>query len=348
MLDQRSQRIGLREQHVLDRGVLQRELGVRPLRLLRAAWLTALAVIAAVTTSVHGDELPLQTTAAVDSPGPPLWRISRGENELWLFGTLNSVPKGVKWKSAAVELAISNSQAVLLPPGARASITLNPVQLVRAWYRARELSRNPDGGELAEVLPPDLYGRYVASRDRWRADDFEQFRPIIAAARLHAAAVDHMGLTTGRDVQHAVERLARRAGIEATDAQLYVDPEALLEQAARVSRLTELDCFAKVLELVEQNGSTLDARARAWANGDIEALRRFAYPDIRKDCLAFPGWPEGLLEMLHAADDQWFEAAEHALSAHRSTFGTLDLRELNAADGLLARFRKSGYQIHEP
>jgi uncharacterized protein YbaP (TraB family) len=337
----------VREPHVLDRDVRQRELGVRPLRLLRGAWLAAVAVIAAVTTSVHGDELPVQSTATADSPGPPLWRVSRGENELWLFGTLNSVPKGVKWKSAAVELAINNSQAVLLPPGARASITLNPVQLVRAWHRARELSRNPDGGELAEVLPPDLYGRYVASRDRWQADGFEQFRPIIAAARLHAAAVEHMGLMTGRDVQHTIERLARRRGIEATDTQLYVDPEALLDQAAHVSRLTELDCFAKALELIEQ-ASTLDVRARAWANGDIEALRRFAYPDIRKDCLAFPGWPEGLVATLQAAEDQWFEAAEHALSAHRSTFGTLDLRELNAADGLLARFRKSGYEIHAP
>jgi hypothetical protein len=336
--------MGLRE----HRGVLQREPGARPLQFPRSAWLAVIAVIAAVTTSVHGDEFPVHTSAAVGSPGPPLWRVSRGENELWLFGTLSSVPKGVKWKSAAVELAINNSQAVLLPPGARASITLNPVQLVRAWHRVRELSRNPDRSQLAEVLPPDLYGRYAASRDRWRADGFEQFRPIIAAARLHAAVVDQMGLMTGRDVQHAVERLARRAGIEATDTQLYVDPNALLDQAARVPRVTELDCFAKVLELIEQAGSTLDARGRAWANGDIEALRRFTYPDIRKDCLAFPGWPEGLLETLHAADDQWFEAAEHALSAHRSTFGTLDLRELNASDGLLARFRKSGYRIHEP
>jgi hypothetical protein len=211
----------------------------------------------------------------------------------------------------------------------------------------RALSRNPDGGELAEVLPPDLYGGYAASRARWRADGFEQFRPIIAAARLHEAAVDDMGLTTGRNVQHAIERLARRAGIEATDTRLYVDPEALLDQAARVPRLTELDCFAKVLERIE-HASTLDARARAWASGDIEALRRFAYPNIRKDCLAFPGWPEGLLETLHAADNQWFEAAEHALLAPRSTFGTLDLRELNTADGLLARFRKNGYEIHEP
>jgi hypothetical protein len=59
-----------------------------------------------------------------------------------------------------------------------------------------------------------------------------------------------------------------------TAIAVIADPEALLDQAARVSRVTELDCFAKVLELVEQNGTTLDARARAWANGDIEALRR--------------------------------------------------------------------------
>jgi hypothetical protein len=80
----------------------------------------------------------------------------------------------------------------------------------------------------------------------------------------------------------------------------------------------------------------------------MDTLRRFDYPDIRKDCLAFPGWPEGLRETLRAANDTWLEAAERALSVNRSTFGALDLRDLLAPDGLLARLREQGYQVDEP
>ena len=256
----------------------------------------------------------------------------------------------MSWSSANVERAIVEAQEVLLPPGARAAVTLNPVHLVRAWRRAREMSRNPDGKHLAQVLPSELYERYSVFRRRYarRSRSLELQRPIIAAARLYQAAVEDMGLTSSRNIQSTIERLARRAGVEATDTQLHVDPEALLDQAARVATQAELDCFAKVLDVVERGEHHIGARARAWAVGDMEALRRFDYPDIRKECLAFPGWPDALRETLQAANDKWFEAAERALSTNRSTFGTLDLRDLIAPSGLLARFREQGYEIREP
>jgi TraB/PrgY/gumN family len=262
---------------------------------------------------------------------------------------LSTVPKEMRWSSAAVERAIGDSEEVLLPPGARAALTLNPVVLIRAWRRAREMSRNPDGKHLAEVLPPDLYGRYAALRDRYaRRRSLEHLRPIIAAPRVYQAAVEEMGLTSGRDVLSAIERLARRAGAQTTDTQLLVDPDTLLDEAALVPTEAELDCFTKVLDTIERGENRIGARARAWASGDMDTLRRFDYPDIRKDCLAFPGWPEGLRETLRAANDKWLEAAERALSVNRSTFGVLDLRDLLAPDGLLARLREQGHQVDGP
>ena len=313
------------------------------------AWLAAIGVFAALATPVHGDEPPAEIAATGPSPGPPLWRVSKGEHELWRFGTLSAVPEEIRWRTTAGERAIGDSDEVLLPPGARAALTLNPVTLIRAWRRAREMSRNPDGKHLAEVLPPDLYGRYAALSDRYaKQRSLEHLRPIMAATRVYQAAVEEMGLTPDRDVLSVIERLARRAGAETTDTQLHVDPDALLDEAARVSTEAELDCFTKVLDTIERGENRIGARARAWASGDLDALRRFDYPDIRKDCLAFPGWPDGLRETLRAANDKWIEAAERALSINRSTFGALDLRDLLAPDGLLARLREQGYQVDEP
>lgn len=313
------------------------------------AWLVAAIVACATAPLAHTDERA-STSGNASGPGPPLWRVSRGEHELWLFGTLSSVPEDLRWRSAAVEHAIAASQEVLLPPGARAAITLKPVELVRAWRRVRELSRNPDGKHLVEVLPPELHGRYLALRERYlgRSRSIETQRPIIAAARLYQAALDELGLSSGRSVQSSIERLARRAGVAVTDARLHVDPDALLDEAARVPSPAELDCVAKVLSTIERAEEQIAARAHAWVHGDVEALRQFEYPDIRKQCVAFPGWPEGLRRTLAAADDKWFAEAERALSTNRRTFGTVDLRELIAPDGLLARFRKRGYEIRPP
>src|SRR5690606_33587101 len=162
------------------------------------------------------------------------------------------------------------------------------------------------------------------------------------------AAVDDMQLTSGRAMQDSIERLARRAKVRPTDAQLHLDPHALLDQAARVPQAAELDCVAKVFALIEPGRSTIEARARAWAKGDVPALRRLHAPDIRKECLAHPGWPESFRATLRAADDQWFAAAERALAENASTFALVDVRELVAPDGLLARFRERGYDIREP
>jgi hypothetical protein len=224
------------------------------------------------------------------------------------------------------------------------------VNLVRAWRRARTLSRNADGQHLAQVLPPDLYPRYTALRDRYarRSRSLEHLRPIIAATQLYQAAVADLGLTSGRDVQSSIERLARRADLEATDTQVHVDPDALLDLAVRVTHDGELDCFTKVLEIIERGADQLAARSRAWARGDLEALQRFAYPDIRHDCLQHAGWPEGLRETLGAANDQWLHNARRALAANRSTFAVVDLRELMAPGGLLARLREQGYEVREP
>src|SRR5690606_17558734 len=113
---------------------------------------------------------PRAEPAAPPSAGPPLWRVTNGEHTLWLFGTVSTVPKDLAWDPRAVEAAVASSQEVLLPPGARAAVSLKPVQLLRAWRRARELGRNPQGSALSDVLPPELEQRYAALRDRYAED----------------------------------------------------------------------------------------------------------------------------------------------------------------------------------
>jgi uncharacterized protein YbaP (TraB family) len=310
-------------------------------------WLAGAALLLAAPA--RSDERLDAVAAPGRFTGPPLWRVSKADHELWLFGTLSVVPKEMKWSPAGVERAIAASQEVLLPPGVRAS-TLKPMALVRLWRRVRELSGNPDGKPLAQVLPADVYRRYAVLRDRYarRERNLEDLRPIIVAGRVYEGAVESMGLVSGRDVETGIERAARRAGVKTTDTKLHADPEVLLEHAARVPAPAEVDCFAKVIAEIEADEQRLAARARAWAVGDLEALQRFDYPDIRRECLAFPGWPVALKDALNDANDAWLAAAERALAANRSTFATVDLRDLVTQDGLLAQLRERGYEVRAP
>jgi TraB family protein len=312
----------------------------------RIVELAALATVVTGLPRARADEPPEIPTEAYTYPGPPLWRVSKGDHELWLLGTLSAVPKDHRFRSAAVESVVGSAQEVLLPPGVSAAPSLKPVTLVRVWRRIREMSRSPSGQPLSAVLPPDLYARYAALRDRYGRRG-EDLRPIMAATRLYESATAELGLVSGRDVLRTVERAARRADVEATVTQLHVDPEDLLDQAARVTQEAELDCFAKALEMVEM-AERIAARAYSWAAGDMQALRSFAAPDLRRDCLAHPGWPDAFRDALQEANDRWLTAAETALAENRTTFGMLDLRELTGANGLLTRLRERGYEVHEP
>jgi hypothetical protein len=282
-------------------------------------------------------------------PGPPLWRVSNGSNELWIFATLDTVPKEMTWDSANVERVVSGAQALLLPPGASARPP-NPFKLIGFYRKARRLSRNEEDALLADVVPSDLYARYTVLRDKYlpNEDKLERQRPAIVAIRLYSEALKATGLTYGGDVQKTIERIARRARVDRIDTEIKVAVPDLLEGAAELSAEAEIECFATILSSIETDLPARAARARAWATGDIAGLRALDFPDIRGDCLSFFASSARLSEMLEDSSNQWLTAAENALAANQSTFATLDIRDLVGADGLLARLRERGYEIREP
>ena len=282
-------------------------------------------------------------------PGPPLWRVSSGEHVLWIFGDLTPVPKGLSWDPRNAERVLARADGVIGPMRIRAP-TYNPIKIFRALRAARRLTRNPDGMTLADVVPPDLYARYDALRRRHAPDDErgEELRPALAVLRLHGAALDDVGLTTDTGVMKTVERLMRRS--DAEDAQPRVETEAstVLAELAKVTREAELNCFATVLTTLETDLDGMKERAEAWATGDVDALQRFDYPDPQGDCVEMLFSAGGLRDLGDELFATWLREAEHALATYDTTFAVLPMRELVAADGLLAQLAARGYTVTPP
>jgi hypothetical protein len=318
----------------------------------RWRWLSAAALLAApalAATDEPPQALDDELVVVGRYPGPPLWNVSHGANELWIFGTLDTIPKDMTWDSANVERVVGGTEALLLPPGASARAP-NPFKLIGLYRQARRLSRNVEDALLADVVPAALYTRYTVLRDKYVPDErkLERQRPAIVALRLYAAAIDSTGLTFGQDVQKTIERIARRARVERVDTEIKVAVGDVLDGVAEVSAEAEIECFATILSSIETDLPARAARARAWATGDIAALRALDYPDIRGDCLLFAASSAGLKQLLEDSADQWLAAAEDALAVNQRSFATLDIRDLVGADGLLARLRERGYEVREP
>ena len=85
-------------------------------------------------------------------PGPPMWRVSKGDHVLWIFPHLSPVPKDMIWETDKVAVVIAKSQEAIGLPRvywtASPLLLLNPVNIFRGLRLAKRLSRNPDGATL--------------------------------------------------------------------------------------------------------------------------------------------------------------------------------------------------------
>ncbi len=281
-------------------------------------------------------------------PGPPLWRVSSGDRVLWIFGDLSPVPKGLDWDPRNAERVLDRADAVIGGPRVSAA-TLNPVRLFRLYRSARRLARNPEGATLAERMPPELYARYAALRARYLPkDDDEELRPALAALRLLGAALDDAGLTTDSRVGKTIARKMRRSGADEAEVLVETEPETVLEELAKVPHEAELSCFASIMTSIESDLDGMKERANAWAIGDVEALKRFDYPDSEGTCLTALLSAGRLADMRDELYTKWLAEAEHALATFDTSFSVLPMRQLVAADGVLAQLAARGYTVTAP
>jgi len=283
-------------------------------------------------------------------PGPPLWKVSSGEHVLWIFGELSPVPKGLDWDPRNAERVLERAEVVIGAPRVSAP-TFNPIRLFRLFRAARRLARSPDGATLAQVVPPDLYARYAALRAQHLPEDEtddEDVRPVLAALRLYGAALDDVGLTTDSGVGKTVARLIRRADADEAEIVVKTEPETVLDELGKITREAELSCFASIMTTIETDLDGMKERANAWAVGNVAALKRFDYPDSQGNCLSMLFTAGGLAELRDKLYADWLAAAERALAEHDRSFSVLPMRELIAADGLLAQLATRGYTVTAP
>jgi len=290
-------------------------------------------------------------------PGPSLWRVSHGENELWILGTVSPVPKKMQWDGSDVAQVIRESQQVLQPPGVAISADIGffgQLALIPKLLGAR---KNPGKETLSEVLPAQVYARWQVLGDRYFGStrSLEKRRPIFVAQKLLEEAIDDSGLRSDNQVIDLVYRTAKRSKIEMTMPRIdvkVVDMKAMLTEFGTTS-LDDVACLDQTMTHVEKDLPLMRELANAWAVGNIEVLRATALTESFDTCisslfeapkLAKYGF-ENLRERIRTS---WLDAAEGALKANKSTFAYLPMAQLLKPDGLVADLGKRGYTVEAP
>jgi hypothetical protein len=290
-------------------------------------------------------------------PGPGLWRVSKDDKVLWVLGTLTPVPRRMRWEAREVEQVIAASQQILRSPGVEMKADIG-------WFRGLLLlpaalgsRKNPDGDKLVDVVPPELYARWLPLKQRYigRSSSIEKRRPLFAADKLYDKAIRKSGLSQDNIVTPTIKKLARRYKVPFVEPKVeftIANPKQAIKEFA-ATRLDDVACFQQTLERVETDLGAMQERANAWATGDIDALRALPYTDQAQACAdavlgASVAQNNGLGNLRAQLKEAWLTAAEKALATNASTFAVLPMAEVLKADGYLATLQERGYEVEPP
>jgi hypothetical protein len=302
---------------------------------------------------------PEQVLVVGQRPGPGLWKVSKDDHVLWVFGTYAPLPAQMQWRSQEVETIIAQSQELLGAPGMGLHVgwmdSLNILTALPSLIGAR---KNVNGESLQEVVPADIYVRWTALKGKYIGADqgVESLRPMFAAEQLFTTATSKSGLTTGTQVEKRIYAIAKEHKLKLTTTSFSIpleNPRGALKDFKK-SSLDDLACFTKTIDRLETDLEGMRVRANAWAIGDVDKMRALSYPDQAEACreaVTNSAWMKGLkgAENLDArVKATWLAAAEKALSNNRSTFALLPVSQAMNAGGFLDSLREKGYAVEQP
>jgi hypothetical protein len=301
-------------------------------------------------------------------PGPGLWKVTRANepagHTLWIIGDPPPLPKRLAWKSTAVEAVVLRSQEILRDTG----VTMKPdenigffkgLSLLPSALKAR---KNPDEAKLSDLLPADVYARWLIQKKRFLGHDsgVENWRPLFAADKLRKAALSDLDLRDSGMVWDVVGDLAKKNKLRVTTPMLEFKIKASeiktrLKEFSKES-LPDVDCLAKTLDYTEalSKRDVEAARAHAWATADLETLSALPpLPNPGLTCVmaimssqvAKELLPSDLPEQVQA---RWVAEAERALRDNETTFAIVPLNKLMRDDNYVARLRAKGYEVEVP
>ena len=302
------------------------------------------------------DAAPATVVVSGKRPGPGLWKVSKDGHVMWVFAMHSPLPQKMEWDSVRVERLVAQSQEVLLRPGV--SVTVGWMSGLGMLPSLIGLKKNPDGAELHDLLPPDVYGRWTVLKQKYIGDDdgVERYRPFFAAEELLDAGLKKSGLSKGGEVANQIEKIAKKHEVKLTGTGVSVTLEHPREALKdfKKSQMEDVACFTKTLESFEGDIDAMRLRANAWANGNIAEIGKLDYAEREGACTdalfnspaaqKHPAF-QNLRERRLAS---WMKAAERALANNTSTVAMLTMSDILGPKSYLAALQAKGYTVESP
>jgi hypothetical protein len=289
---------------------------------------------------------------------PPLWLFTKGSKQIIVLGTQLPLPESGVVVTEPIKTYIAQSQAVLTGPGLKSGDSVGFLQGLTLVGSMRKAQRNDDGRTLSEVVPADVYSRWMILKSKYLGRDsgVEELRPMYAAYQLYTAALKQRQLTElPKQLGSVIGKATDAAGMERVDARYSLPVENLRKtvKAFNVPHADDERCLEQTLRTLEAYLEYSPAAADAWSVGDMERYRAAEgqYTPIEA-CWArltneAIGRSVGVAKPYDLVDSTWYSAVSKYLLSYDRVFTTLPARDLLNGTGLAGRLRADGFTVTE-
>ena len=292
-------------------------------------------------------------------PGPAMWQVRKGDHVLYVLGAVSPLPNAIEWEAKQVREVLREADQVLGPPGVAISAKIGVFSGLMMLPAALKAKHNPEGRTLRDVLPADVYARWLQAKSRYIGHDagIERDRPIVAAQELYQQALKRSRLGGKPVISPIIEQELKPRGMKITDTAFRItidDPKAALREISAAGALADVDCMRKTLDYLDRDLPQAIARANAWSTGDIAALRALPLPTSSEDaCLSALGEAEfarkrGINDIDTNVEKQWMSTVVAAIEKNPRTFAVLPMAQAMGRDGYLAKLEAMGYEVVAP
>lgn len=265
-------------------------------------------------------------------PTPALWKLSDEDSEVYLFGTIHILNPSLHWQSKDMSAAFAKSPVIYFEAPADTS-TQQAVQNMQRLIRQHGL--NERGVKLSSKLSTEGKQNLKSVLDQFgmsaQANNFEAFRPWLAAVSLASAQIQ----ASGGDPNAGVERILSTAAKQAGKTIKYFETDA--QQIAffgKMSSSAEVKFLEAGLAQMQEDPDMLDDLITVWRKGDV--------PGMEEELLtAFEQHPELYDTLLTKRNQDWAKTIDTIMDGSGTVFiavGAAHLVGENSVQALLEQY----------
>ncbi len=269
--------------------------------------------------------------------GPALWRVRKGDSEVFIVGGLPVMVKRFDWDRKRIGHIIDEANVYLVSPKAKGG-AFSFVE----W----QMTKGPGMFKtLYDVLPGDVGGRFwrVAKQNGFDPTAYAHDAPVYAAMKLRDDIYEKRGLSTN-DPEKMLIFMARDRKTPMKPMASY-SASNLLGKVNKMSTSERNACVSATLNEIEFATRHAETATDAWKTGDLAGARDNSPPSAMFACLDGGGATQGLLA--EAIDDA-VSAVDDALKKPGKSVVVFPLSVLLRPNGAFDRLRAQGAEITEP